>query len=41
MTLTRLVFVLVPLTDSELKLKLHDLAIKESVPTASRLDKLK
>ena len=29
------------LTDDELKLKLHDLAIKESVPTASRLEKLK
>ena len=29
------------LTDVELKLKLHDLAIKESVPTASRLEKLK
>jgi hypothetical protein len=28
-------------TDAELKLKLHDLAIKESVPTASRLEKLK
>ena len=34
-------FVVVRLTDSELKLKLHDLAIKESVPTASRLEKLK
>ena len=31
----------VRLSDSELKLKLHDLAIKESVPTASRLEKLK
>ena len=41
MTLTRLVFVSVSLTDSELKIKLHDLAIKESVPTASHLDKLK
>ena len=29
------------LSDEELKLKLHDLAIKESVPTASRLEKLK
>ena len=34
-------FVIVRLTDSELKHKLHDLAIKESVPTTSRLDKLK
>lgn len=30
----------VRLTDGELKLKLHDLAIKESVPTTSRLEKL-
>ena len=29
------------LSDGELKLKLHDLAIKESVPTTSRLEKLK
>ena len=34
-------FVAVRLTDAGLKIKLHDLAIKESVPTASRLDKLK
>ena len=39
--LTTFVLFLVLLTDSELKVKLHDLAIKESVPTASRLDKLK
>jgi hypothetical protein len=31
----------VRLTNVELKLKLHDLAIKESDPTASRLEKLK
>ena len=34
-------FVAIHLTDAELKIKLHDLVIKESVPTASRLDKLK
>ena len=32
---------IVRLSDVELKLKLHDLAIKEIVPTASRLEKLK
>lgn len=31
----------VPFTDSKLMLKLHDLAIKESVPTTSRLEELK
>ena len=31
----------VRLTDAELRLKLHDLAIKESVPIASCLEKLK
>ena len=36
-----LVFDIVRLSDGELKVKLHDLAIKESVPTASRLEKLK
>ena len=36
-----LIFVAVRLSDVELKVKLHDLAIKESVPTASRLEKLK
>ena len=41
MTLTRLVFVSVSLTDYELKIKLQDLAIKESVPTPTRLEKLK
>ena len=41
MYLQCLYFFVVPLTDTELKLKLHDLAIKESVPTASRLYKLK
>ena len=39
--LTWLLFDIFRLTDVELKLKLHDLAIKESVPTASRLEKLK
>ena len=39
--MTLLVFDIVRLSDGELKLKLHDLAIKESVPTASRLEKLK
>ena len=41
MLLTLFLFDVVLLTDSELKLKLHDLAIKESVPTASRLEKLR
>ena len=36
-----LFFDAVRLSDVELKLKLHDLAIKESVPTTSRLEKLK
>jgi hypothetical protein len=38
---TLILFDVVRLSDVELKLKLHDIAIKESVPTASRLEKLK